>query len=470
MPTDNYRPVSGSARLSGWKEIASFCGKGVRTVQRWEALGLPIHRVHSSKGDTVFAIPAEVEAWMVTAGAPDVGDGGAESVGEREVTTDERPAEPKTASPAAPDRRWLLPVLSIGTAALIVAVGAFGVPALRPRHGEPSQFVADVDSVHAFDSNGKDLWTYKTDHPLDVPAYKRDGDNGVPLYLVQDIDGDGHRETLFIETSPPTAAWEETPLVCLAFDGAYRFSWNRRVPVTFGSQTYPPPFRVKAMVAGRRNGHPVVWVAAHQIPDFPTVVVPLDLKSGVPEGEFWNPGYILDMRLGRFFGRDVLVAGGCNNEGNEAALLLIDVEAASGSTPADTSKFRCANCSHVPPLAEVRFPSPDLSRETGSGVPCVTRLSINDAGNILAQVKFPVAGHAGEEMSGSVMGYYTLDRELRVVHAELGAEYERRHKWAEGAGLIHHPYAHEDEAQLLPIRVRMSGGPWVLRQLETSEK
>ena len=32
-------------RLNGWKEIAVFLGKGVRTVQRWERdHGLPIHR------------------------------------------------------------------------------------------------------------------------------------------------------------------------------------------------------------------------------------------------------------------------------------------------------------------------------------------------------------------------------------------------------------------------------------------
>ena len=32
--------------LNGWKEIAAFLGKGVRTVQRWEReQGLPVHRL-----------------------------------------------------------------------------------------------------------------------------------------------------------------------------------------------------------------------------------------------------------------------------------------------------------------------------------------------------------------------------------------------------------------------------------------
>jgi hypothetical protein len=38
--------ASDSDRLNGWNEIATFLGKGVRTVQRWEReYGLPIHRL-----------------------------------------------------------------------------------------------------------------------------------------------------------------------------------------------------------------------------------------------------------------------------------------------------------------------------------------------------------------------------------------------------------------------------------------
>jgi hypothetical protein len=33
-------------RLDSWKEIASYLGRGVRTVQRWECEeGLPVHRL-----------------------------------------------------------------------------------------------------------------------------------------------------------------------------------------------------------------------------------------------------------------------------------------------------------------------------------------------------------------------------------------------------------------------------------------
>lgn len=47
--------------LTSWKEIACFFGKGVRTVQRWESFGLPVHRPGS--GSTVVADPDELRSW-----------------------------------------------------------------------------------------------------------------------------------------------------------------------------------------------------------------------------------------------------------------------------------------------------------------------------------------------------------------------------------------------------------------------
>ncbi|HWR17749.1 MAG TPA: hypothetical protein VN577_23165 [Terriglobales bacterium] len=49
--------------LTSWKEIASYMGKGVRTVQRWEQeLGLPVRRPGEDR-HIVLAFPAELEQW-----------------------------------------------------------------------------------------------------------------------------------------------------------------------------------------------------------------------------------------------------------------------------------------------------------------------------------------------------------------------------------------------------------------------
>ena len=50
--------------LGSWKEIASYMGKGVRTVQRWERCsGLPVHRPSGSSKGVVLAFPAELDKW-----------------------------------------------------------------------------------------------------------------------------------------------------------------------------------------------------------------------------------------------------------------------------------------------------------------------------------------------------------------------------------------------------------------------
>lgn len=52
--------------LNGWKEIAVYLGRGVRTVQRWEAqAGLPVHRPQGRDRSAVVAFAEEVDAWLL---------------------------------------------------------------------------------------------------------------------------------------------------------------------------------------------------------------------------------------------------------------------------------------------------------------------------------------------------------------------------------------------------------------------
>ena len=65
-------------RLESWKEIATYLGRDVTTVRRWEKReGLPVHRLHHSRLGSVYAYTAELDAWRneraaaVTIGAVD---------------------------------------------------------------------------------------------------------------------------------------------------------------------------------------------------------------------------------------------------------------------------------------------------------------------------------------------------------------------------------------------------------------
>src|SRR6187402_3595382 len=51
-------------RLDSWKEIATYLGRGVRTVQRWEREErLPVHRLSHEKRGNVYARREELAAW-----------------------------------------------------------------------------------------------------------------------------------------------------------------------------------------------------------------------------------------------------------------------------------------------------------------------------------------------------------------------------------------------------------------------
>ena len=51
--------------LTSWKEIASYLGKGVRTVQRWEQqFGLPVRRPNEKAKGIVHATRQELDQWL----------------------------------------------------------------------------------------------------------------------------------------------------------------------------------------------------------------------------------------------------------------------------------------------------------------------------------------------------------------------------------------------------------------------
>ena len=63
-----YPPLAedqSSRILNSWKEIASYLGRGVRTVQRWEQnCGLPVHRPNGRERSSTVALSAEIDEWL----------------------------------------------------------------------------------------------------------------------------------------------------------------------------------------------------------------------------------------------------------------------------------------------------------------------------------------------------------------------------------------------------------------------
>ncbi len=64
-PATNMPTQISTHILSGWKDIASYLGKGVRTVQRYEEdMRLPVRRPAGKARASVVATKTELDAWI----------------------------------------------------------------------------------------------------------------------------------------------------------------------------------------------------------------------------------------------------------------------------------------------------------------------------------------------------------------------------------------------------------------------
>lgn len=111
-------------RLDSWKEIAAFLQRDVRTVQRWEKSGLPVHRHSVSRLRSVYAYRSELEAWW----------------GMQRPVLDSAPALPVQAPAAGSGRVGRRTIVLTGILAAAVAAAVIAAYALRAR--PPSAEVA----------------------------------------------------------------------------------------------------------------------------------------------------------------------------------------------------------------------------------------------------------------------------------------------------------------------------------------
>ncbi|HXN47391.1 MAG TPA: hypothetical protein VN893_12170 [Bryobacteraceae bacterium] len=114
---------SAADRLDSWKEIASYFGREVRTVQGWEkSEGLPVHRHQHARQGSVYAFRSELDAWQ--------------------RTRQGHPEPPEAAPPHR--RRWsgaLLVAGSVALSVLIVSILASHHPPAHAEGGTPSSIV-----------------------------------------------------------------------------------------------------------------------------------------------------------------------------------------------------------------------------------------------------------------------------------------------------------------------------------------
>jgi Tol biopolymer transport system component len=191
--------------LQGWKAIAAYLNRDVRTAKRWEATeGLPVHRHRHLARSTVYASPDELDAWR-------------------------RNRRPVTATSPAKSRR-LVTLAAVGIAALVTAGGG---RADGPIRLVEAQGVVDTQvwSGGSFDLDGRPSPDGRF---MPFPNYQASGNRGGNL-AVRDMVGQQTRDL----TNARDNSFAESPF--FAADGrSIIFGWWDQPSDTWSVRTINP--------------------------------------------------------------------------------------------------------------------------------------------------------------------------------------------------------------------------------------
>ena len=465
-------PPNDSDVLDGWKNIAEYLGKSVRTAQRWrQEFGMPVHRLGGREGENVYAFRSELDSWRRQASR--LGRFAAS-----EQDTDDRS---KTAGPAPrgdgaprPARRWLtwglagvLLVVALGLAAwrAVREPGTQGTLSDQGADRQPARWVVVGDLFHVFNAAGEPLWTYRPGPALTTSLYTGHTDPArlplpdlslristavpIPPVFMSDVDGDGRREVLLIAHAQDPV--ERSALHCLDSDGAVRWTFRPQDPLAFGGEDYGPPARLPWVIASE-DGHGAssIWVSGEHNTWFPTRVYRLD-PSGKVLGRYGSNGRINKIRFMIAGGRQFVLLGGVNNERKNAAVAAFDVARFGGAAPAETPKYRCDNCTPGQPDHYLLFPQTDLSRLMG-GMPFVAEFAVQPSGEVVVSVEQHRVQLPGEETYALALANYRINSGFRVHDAEYFTQYVTVHDFYASVGRLDHRFdAAREQAQLWPV-------------------
>lgn len=143
MTSESQNPGTGSApgarpegppgeRLDGWKAIAGYLGRDIRTVQRWELNEhLPIHRLEHKQRATAYAFTAELDEWLARRAPHD-------------TEADTSPAAPPSRS-----RHWRTVAIALALVGVVVA-GILAMRTWASRAGDLNVDTKDPQAYAAF--------------------------------------------------------------------------------------------------------------------------------------------------------------------------------------------------------------------------------------------------------------------------------------------------------------------------------
>jgi len=425
-------------RLSGWKEIAACLGRSVRTAQRWErTLGLPVRRIRTqSEGEIVFAFAAEVEEWLA-----------ARSVKTEAVDSTPSPDHALAATGrATPSRAWTrFAIRGVGLLTLLFAATWI----LRPAAGPAAGWTVGADALRVVDAQGHRLWEHYFGFALLRDAYAHAGP-GRRLVAIEDIDGDGAAEVLFVARA---SSLDQCSLYCFNGDGTVRFRHIPDTPGRFGGVTFLPPFPTLGVAtSGSAGGTRAIWIFAVHHREAPALVEKLDPVSGAVLGRYWSSGRVHGLFPGRYRSQDVVYVAGTLQASSDATLAVLRADSPSGCSPA-TSRVDACEGSSAKPLAFFVFPQPEFWRVTRH------RAFVDQVVSEGNDTVVRISGQFGpwEDPAANCAVYYRLDEHGNIADVEVSDSWISTHASFEREGLLDHAFAEREREDLRNVMVWSMG-------------
>jgi hypothetical protein len=455
-------------RLDGWKDISSYLNRSVRTVQRWEALhGLPIRRKGPPGGEVVFAFRSEIDDWLRSDGARTAH---ADSTRIAPALAPERSDAVDAESPRRVSVRFAVVAVVLCLALFIPVWSVYSDfrregrapagPALGS--GQAARWEPTAVGLRLLDLDRQPLCEVEFGVPFELNLYTGGEDahrlaadlrgyhmvyQELPLVQVADVDGDGRRETAVV-----VKALDETKTSLRLYDDrcGLRWEYSASPDVRFGGESFAPPFHMFwVVVTPARGGGHDLWLSRRHQREHPSVLQRISPDRRVI-GEYWHPGQITVVEVGRLSGRDVVAVGGVNNERDQAFLALLEKEAFGGVGPAEREKYRCTSCAPgAIPIAYVLFPRTELGG-LAIGKPNVAEIRMHSS---WLSVNVWQAGWGDGPSTVNAMTAYELGPDLTPIRWGYTDPYAWVHDRLFEAGRLPARFDRSTAPPLVPLQV-----------------
>ena len=377
---DSIREVGLGTTLNGWKDIASYVGKSVRAVQRWERdFGLPVHRIKTPTGHIVYAFRTEIDDWrvamrsrpeeatheradlgLVNADAP-AGKGDDEHGDRARASGRATESEPSLKHPS---RRGRLAWLSIsGAAAFLLLVGGFLISKAGALAPTVRSYEVSGTSLVALTSDRRPVWSHDFGWQPQTLKY---GAPGLTRAITADLDGDGRQEVLALIHAPGENGepWRES-IFCFSDTGSLKWLWTPSFKLSYEGRVFEGPWRNYDMIRSTAPGRQRVWVSFGHHTWWPSVAVELD-AAGKATPRYFQSGAIYELTHWSTGSGNYLVAGGVNNEYARASIAVLRVDGPPVTSPQNAGTgFRCDSCPADGPEFFAGLPRTELNLMSG---------------------------------------------------------------------------------------------------------